>query len=82
MHMSSALYCSHCHTHTGEGGLTMVLTAGVYRGVVKRLSNSAYSSSVDGNAKEGSLQRLPPRLGGGATPESQRGDRARRELSS
>jgi hypothetical protein len=27
VHVSSALYCPHCHAHTEEGGLTMVLTA-------------------------------------------------------
>jgi hypothetical protein len=41
VHMSSDMHCPHCHTHTGEGGLTMLLTAGVYGGVVWSGSHTA-----------------------------------------
>jgi hypothetical protein len=53
----------------------MVLTAGVYkrRCGVEQLSHGAYSSSmVNGEAGDGSLERIPPRLVGGACPEEDR----------
>jgi hypothetical protein len=54
------------HTHTREGGLTMVLRAGVYGGL-ERLSHGAYSYTSVVNGEEtgdGCLERVPLRLGG------------------
>ena len=49
-----------------------MLTAGVYGGgAVKRL----YWSPDDGEGGEGSLECVPPRLGGGGVVEAERGER-------
>jgi hypothetical protein len=67
----------HWHTYTREReGLTMVFISGVYGGV-ERLSQGAYrqEARVNAEAGDGSLQRVPPDLGGKATIEQHMAER-------
>jgi hypothetical protein len=55
--------------------MLMVLTAGACTEMWRALTAAPALSSDNGEAREGSLQRVPPRLGGGAAAEAEPGER-------